>query len=157
MEDHAGFVKRMDAYWDDDSPPSGSSNIDDEGGEDIKGPDRSPSLVPSKKPQRKVGETVAKGKRIEAAGVGKTDGVLLQSIEDYAAPPERPPSSRIQPRAPVAAPTEKTNIDLLADHDSNSNAENQVKSFSKSPTPSNFMTPPEYPVGHGKRKRFSGS
>ena len=138
MEDHASFIKRMNTYWDDHRRSLGSSRIDDEGGKDTKGPEASPSLVPSKKSRAKVREVVAKGKRTEAAGVMKT------------APPECPPSNQTQPRAPVVVPSRsKPGIG-----DSNSDAENQAKSFSKSPTLSNFTTPPEYPVGHGKRKRL---
>lgn len=149
MEDQTSFVKRRNAYRDDDSTRSRSSRIADEGSKDKKGPDTSTSLIPSKTPQPKVREVVAKGKQPEATGVAKTDGVLLQSVEDYAAHPEHPPSSRTQPRAPEIVPSKPK----VGFHNSNSDAENQAKSFSKSPTPSIFMTPPEDPVDHSKRKR----
>ena len=138
LEDHASFVKRMNAYWDDDSPSLESSRIDDEGGKDTKGPDPSSSLVPSKKPRSRVREVVAKGKQMKAAGVTKT------------APPECPPSSQTQPRVLVVVPSKAKS----GFRDSNSDAENQAKSLRKSPAPSNFTTPPEYPVGHSKRKRL---
>ncbi|KAM0795183.1 hypothetical protein BDR22DRAFT_894432 [Usnea florida] len=72
LEDHASFVKRMNAYRNDDSSTSESSRIEDEGGKDMKGPDTSPSLLSSKKPRPRAGEVVAKGKRTEATGVMKT-------------------------------------------------------------------------------------
>ena len=92
LEDHASFVKRMNADRDDDSPTSESSRTEDEGGENMKGPYTSRSLVSSKKPRPRAGEVVAKGKRTEATGVMKT-------------PPECQPSSRTQPRAPVVLPS----------------------------------------------------
>ena len=138
LEDHASFVTRMNAYWDDDNPTSESSRIDDEGGTDKQSPDPSPSLESSKTCRPRAREVVAKGKRTEAAGV--TESV----------PPDCPPSSRIQPRAAVVVPSKSKS----GYSDSDSDAENQAKSSSKSPTLSNFKTPPEYPVGHGKRKRL---
>ena len=138
LEDHASFVKRMNAYWDDDDPSLGSSRIDDEGGKDTKGPDPSPSLIPSEKSQPNVREVVAKSKRTEAAGVTKT------------APPECSASSQTQPRVLVVVPSNSKS----GFRDSNSNTKNQAQSSSKSPTPSKFTTTPKYPVGHGKRKRL---
>ena len=140
LEDHASFVKRMNAYWDDDSPTSESSRIDDEGGTDRKGPDPSPSLVPSKKsrPRGRAREVVTKGKRTEAAGVTET------------APSDCPPSSRAQPRAPVVVPSQSKS----GFGDSNTDAEHQAKSLSKSPKPFSLKTPPDYPVGHDKQKRL---
>ena len=139
LEDHESFVKRMNAYWDDDTPTSESSHIDGGGGPDKEDPDLSPSLVPSKKARRKVREVVAKDKRAEAAGVTKT------------APPESPPSSRTQPRVSVIVPSRSKSG--VGDNN-NIDAENQAKSSSKTSAPPKFTTPPKYPVGHSKRKRL---